>query len=367
MLRPMTVYGFTTLEGATRLEARKPKVDGIPLRPVSAAGVAAIIGPRPFGWIWEGEGRRTLRRLRTYQLVLESLMAFLPILPAKFETLFGSPRQLKGMLSACGGELREPVSQYGPLIQFEVLVTWSVIEAIDGLRSSGVIGRKFAADPERDAHAALALRDAVEGHRRALTARIRTILSGVSLDVIETARMEETIVANFTVLLRRADELALDAALQALDRETGGSLRIRCIGPLPPCSFAAVEVNHADPNSVRKACHDLQIGETVSPDDLKAAYREAVRRIEPATDPTHAPATSEMVRLRDAYALLSRVAAGQLHHGLTRNQPAQPMDVDADGAQDQDGISLARFDRASVRRTFSVRLRRDGDHGRLAA
>ncbi len=347
-----TLYGVTTLDGASRLAARKTRVEGRRLRPVIAGGLAAIVASSPRGPFWQGRQRRALYRLRFYQTVLESLMGFMPILPARFETRMAGNDKVRTFLHTCGRDLRSPLEQYGSLIQFEVLVSWSVVDAIEQLRSDGLIGLKFGQGETQDQEAALALKAAVEGHRRALTDRIRTMLTGVSLDVIETPRIEDTVVSNFTCLLRRADELALDAALKAFDRETGGRLRIRCIGPLPACSFAAVEVEAADFSSVEAARRRLRLDQTVRLEDVKRAYRQAVKALHPDANPRGVAVSEEMAQLRDAYNLLSRIAEGQLR------KPARV------AAQDLPPI---QFTAPAVEKSFSVRLRRAGDETAEAA
>ncbi len=353
----LTLYGLTTLEGASRLVARKTRVEGRRIRPVIAGGLAAVVTSTPQGRLWHNRQRKALHRLRFYQTVLESVMTFLPILPARFETRMAGTERIRTFLDSCGQDLRSPLDQYGSLIQFEVLVSWSVVDAIEDLRAQGLIGLKFGKGGEHDLETAHALKAAVEGHRRGLTDRIRTVLSAVSLDVIETPRMEETVVANFTCLLRRADELSLDAALKTFDRETGGRLKIRCIGPLPACSFAAIEVEEADLRRVQDARRRLHLEETVTLEDLKRAYRRAVKGLHPDANPGGDAVSEEMVQLRDAYNLLCRVADGQLRRPSQTQSPRV-------SAQDHPPV---HFTGPAVQRSFSVRLRRVGDQTAEAA
>ncbi len=351
-MRDLTVYGFTTLDGASRLMARKLRVEGRAVRAILAGGVAAIVARPPMGRFWHDRQRRALHRLRLYQMVLESAMAFIPVLPAKFETRINGADRVRTFLRSCGREIKGPLEQYGNLIQFEVMVSWSVVEAIAQLRDEGLIGMKFGEGADQDREAALVLKNAIEGQRRTLTERIRTVLSGVSLDLTETTRIEETVVANFTCLLRREDELSLDAVLSAFDRETGGTLRIRCVGPLPACSFAAVEVATADFRSVDAARRRLRLEPTVTPEDLKRAYRQAVKELHPDANPQGVAVSEQMTKLRDAYNLLCRVAEGQLR------RPEQPI-VPHEPA--------IEFNAPAVEKSFSIRLRRVGDDTAEAA
>ena len=348
----LSVFGFTTLDGASRIEALRPFVQGRRIRTVIAGGFAAIVGERPRRYLLRSAQRTAMRRLKAYQRVLETAMVFAPVLPAKFETVMTSEARVRACLASCASDLRDPLEHYGPLIQFEILVSWSVIDAISRLRDEGIIGLRFAENADRDESAALALRSAVEGHRRALTERIRTILSGVALDVIETARIEEDIVANFTILVRRADEFALDSALERLDKETGGHLHIRCIGPLPSCSFAAVEVGGLVYEDVAAARRRLDIGDTVSPQELKRAYHKAIKALHPDLNPGLLHRTEEISRVRDAYAILTRIADGQLR----RKSLAAP-----------DTANVVQLDSRSVEDTFTIRLRRMGDGSAEAA
>lgn len=337
----LTIYGFTSLGAAIGFERLPLSVRGQRVSVVMGEEIAALVGRTPRGWFWQPRKKRALLRLQDYQRQLERLMGLVPVLPAKFETRLPQMSKVREILETCGGDLAEPISQYGDLIQFDVSVCWSVIDAIEQLRQTGIVGLKFGASAEQNRQAALVLKEAVEGHRKALMERIRMVIQGVSLDMIEVPRTDETVVAAFTILLRRADEIALDRVLESFDRETGGSLRIRCVGPLPACSFAAVEVGAMDSRAIEAARRRLNLRETVTAQEIKQAYREAVRAVHPDTNPEYTNASEAVTRLKDAYGLLARVARGQQREGTS--------------------APVINLQPNAVQSGFSVRLRRAGE------
>ncbi len=339
----LTVYGFTTLEGASQLSAVRPRVQGRLIRPVVAGGLAAVVGRTPRALTFDMGLSRKGRRRESHRRVLETLMVFMPILPAKEGTVVRDGARLRTILEACAPDLRDPVDHYGPLVQIDVRVSWSVVDAIAQMHQGDLIRRHMTPGGPRGNHAARVLKAAVDGQRRAQTERIRTILAGVALDVIETHPGQDDVVAQFTVLLRRADELSLDAVLDQLHRETGGHLEIQCLGPIPPCSFAAVELHETDYRAVADARRQLSVEEAVSKDDLQHAYQRAIRSLLPVRG-MQKPA-AEIDRIRDAYALLSRVADGQLKRRVTEpEKQAEPIRLDSGAVEDLYTVRLLRLD-----------------------
>ncbi len=341
------VHGFTTLDGAGRIEALRPDIPGLTVRTVIAGGLAAIVSPVPRRGFFEGRERFALRRLKLHQQVLEAAMTFVPLLPARFETVMPTEARLRTVMDACAGDLRDPLDHYGPLIQVEVVIAWPLSDAMAGLRADGLVGVDTAA-----LHTAETLTHAIQGHQHALTERVRTVLSAVALDVIIAPRFEEDVVANFTILLRRTDEPALDLALQQLDKETGGNLRIRCVGPLPACSFAAVEIGGPRYAEVVQARDMLALSDSLSVADLKRAYHRAISALHPARAPDYAARSRALTAVRDAYALLRRVAEGQMRRAAS---PAP------------DEAAVIHLDAHAIEDTVTMRLRRDDDNRAEAA
>ena len=70
--------------------------------------------------------------------------------------------------------------------------------------------------------------------------------------------MDDRMVANLALLLPKPASDALDRRLAELDEEFGSRLNFRCVGPLPPYSFATVEVNPPSFEAIDRARRGLK-------------------------------------------------------------------------------------------------------------
>ena len=87
------------------------------------------------------------------------------------------------------------------------------------------------------------VKESVDRHREDCRNRIVATIRSVAADLVENAVMDDRMVANLALLLAKDASDALDRRLAALDEEFGKRLNFRYIGPLPPYSFATVEVS----------------------------------------------------------------------------------------------------------------------------
>ncbi len=134
----------------------------------------------------------------------------------------------------------------------------------------------------------------------------------------------------------------LDQRLADLDEEFESRLNFRSIGPLPPYSFATVEVSLPSFEAVDRSRRVLSLGESAGLAEIKSAYRRQIRQVHP--DCTTAGPVSEggASDLTDAYKTLMKYAE------------ALPLAVSTE-APEETGY---RFDRGAVESSILVTVRR---------
>jgi hypothetical protein len=114
------------------------------------------------------------------------------------------------------------------------------------------------------------------------------------------------------VLIRREEEGQFDQALERLSALFEGRLRFRRVGPLPPYSFATVEVESLDADALGQARGVLELGDSASLAEVKAAYRRLVRANHP--DRNAGPEAGEKIKqVTAACELLERYATNYRH------------------------------------------------------
>ena len=103
--------------------------------------------------------------------------------------------------------------------------------------------------------------------------------------------MDDRMVANLALLLPKGASDALDRRLAELDEEFGSRLNFRCVGPLPPYSFATVEVSLPSFEAIDRARRALSLGDKAGLAEIKSAYRRQIRQVHP--DLTATPRVDE--------------------------------------------------------------------------
>ena len=96
-------------------------------------------------------------------------------------------------------------------------------------------------------------------------------------------------------------EARFHAILDEIDRDFDGKLDLRCVGPLPPYSFAMLEVTQLSYAAMDAARQMLGIGNSATRDEIKSAYRRRLHQIHPdhrGAAQDAASSTSELSEVR---------------------------------------------------------------------
>jgi len=130
------------------------------------------------------------------------------------------------------------------------------------------------------------------------------------------------------VLVEKKRLEEFDRALDTLDQELGGRLRLQRVGPLPPYSFGTVEVRSLDPAEVERAQRLLNIGRSASASDIKKAYYQLARQLHPDAHAGGGSGDGEnrFAEIREASKLLTtycRARIGQRGNGSGPNEERQ--------------------------------------------
>ena len=174
-------------------------------------------------------------------------------------------------------------------------------------------------------------------------------LGKVALDLVLNPPMDDSMVANVALLIDEAGQEALDRQLELLDEEFEGQLTLRCVGPLPPYSFATVEVEVPSFEAIDEARRSLGLGEAATPGEIRRAYHRLAGTAHPDHNPDDPQAEARMTELAQAYALLSIYAesvqksgGAKEHQSETCTEPSRSI----------------RFGREIVEKTLLIAVRR---------
>jgi DnaJ-domain-containing protein 1 len=268
--------------------------------------------------------------LVAHQRIVEAVMQDYPLLPVKFGTVLTDETQVHRLLEQGKAIFRSALVQYADKVQMEVVVLWNVQQVFQEIAQEEPVVQLKAQIGTRPAEETLAERIAfgqlvkasLEQRRAALSEEISPALREIALSVAVNPLMDDSMVANVALLVDEAGRRALECRLEELDtafvrgeRKAPGNapLTFRCVGPLPPYSFATVEVQALLYEVVDAARRHLDLGETATADDIKRAYRRLASQLHPDRNPNLPEVEARMTELTRAYQLLTAYAESQSH------------------------------------------------------
>ncbi|NTU78735.1 MAG: DnaJ domain-containing protein [Chloroflexales bacterium] len=269
---------------------------------------------------FQGLGRtEAIRFLSAHQRVLETVRRDYTVLPVKFGTTLPDEARLRVLLRHGADLFRDALKSFAGKEQYEVVVLWDVAQVFQLIAADEriVAVKQHVANlpPEQLEGGRVLLGQLVHGalqeRRKAIATEVLAALHDLAEDTIENPLMDDSMVSNMALLIDEARAADLDEKLSALDERFAGKLQIRCVGPLPPYSFATLEVQPPPAEAVEDARLRLGLDETTSALAIKSAYRRLAARAHPDHNPDNAGAGAAMEALTAAYKLLAAVAQAQ--------------------------------------------------------
>ena len=295
-------------------------IDGGEVRAVPEGGIAAVAGTIDRVDFSQLPGERALQYLAEHQRVLERVMIDSPVIPLKFGTLADGDARIAGILEAGRDEFARALETYAGKIELDVSAFWTDLDAVlaEIARDEAVVSMKneIAARGEASVDQRIRLGQLVKqlldqrrgGIASELVVALRSRWPGIAVSPTH----DDSVVLSAAVLIDGSDEGRFDETVEQLSRRYEDRLRFRCVGPLPPFSFATAEINTVNADELDAARQTLELGEYASLVEIKAAHRRLLRQHHP--DRSSDPAAAERTReVSAAYELLEQHAMNFKH------------------------------------------------------
>ena len=277
--------------------------------------LAAVVSDSPLDDYRGLQRDQAVHHLMAHQRVVEAAMQGFSVLPVKFGTVLPGEEWVHRLLEQGESMLHAALEECAGLVQMEVVVLWELEEVFQQISQEEPIAElkaKIAARPGEDAMAEkIALGQMVQAsliqRRTALQDQMLPALRQMGRDLAVNPTMNDRVVTNVALLVDEEGRAALERGLELLDREFEGRLLFRCVGPLPPYSFATVEAQVPTFQALAEAREQLGVAETATLDDIKRAYRRLGRRMHPDVNRQDPKAGARMAELTRGYELLRTV------------------------------------------------------------
>jgi len=291
-------------------------------------GLAAVVSLSPLPDFSKLSQEEAVRYLLIHQQVTEQLMQSYSILPVKFGTVLQNETQVKRLLIQGQARLQATFQQLSGLMQMEVMVLWDLPQIFQKIGQTAEIIAQQAELAQASVAEQVAqkialgqmVKVALEKRRLALQEAIKPTLQAIAKATVINPLMDDRMVLNLGLLLDEHGETALDNCLETIDQQFEGTLTLRCVGPLPPHSFATVSVEPVSITAIETARQQLGLAEQSTISEIKAAYHQQAMQHHPDYAPHKPSAADTMGNLTDAYNLLTTYALNQPPAGTNSHQ-----------------------------------------------
>ena len=285
------------------------------VRTIIGGHLAAVVGAAPDVDLRALAREDAIHYLLAHQRVVEAVMRKSAALPVKFGTTLPDEGTVVDLLVRGEPVLSPPLSELAQHVQIELIVTWSLDDVLREIAAEDAIialKEKIAAEPAGSAtdlrvELGRLVKAEIDRRREACRAPILAALRPIVADLAQNALMDDRMVANVALLMLETASDAFDRRLAELDAEFDGRLNFRSIGPLPPYSFATVEVTLPSFEAIDRARRTLSLGETAARTEIKSAYHRLIRTVHPDIAAASVDAGAAAT-LTDAYRTLMRYA-----------------------------------------------------------
>lgn len=235
-----------------------------------------------------------LRHLITHQSVMEKVMGGHTIIPIRVGTRLGTVKEVEAALEWGYGEFSKRLNAFTGKVEAEVTASWSDL--------NGVIKRLAEEDPEisdlknkissSPGNDNLAerikigsmIKDGLDRERDRIRFEARQCLKRCAVDLHDHDPADEKVVMSCAFLLEKKGVAAFHSALGELNERFGGMLNFKCVSPLPPYSFSAMDIKKVGYGELFKAKEMLGFGEEASAPDIRAAYHRMALKYHPDND-----------------------------------------------------------------------------------
>jgi hypothetical protein len=255
------------------------------------------------------------RSLVKHQAIIERIMEDYTVIPMKFGTLSSNDDEVAQILERGYSQLKELLTNMDGKIELDVAATWDdlnncIKEIGNEDKQIKELKAEISAKPPGETlpdkiKIGMMIKDALDKKREKEQAYIEDFLKEVAVDSQKHQVMDDTMILNCAFLLERTKEPDFDSSLKKLDEKYKQGVHFKCVGPLPPYSFATCQLRKLGYSEINEAAELLGLENGVSLEEIKESYRQFAQRNHPDTDPENSRLRDEFEKTTKAYKLLT--------------------------------------------------------------
>ena len=273
--------------------------------------IAAVVGSSPMENFCNLPKEALIKLLLSHQQTLETIMARFFALPFKFGTIVQDEAELTWLLERGEPLLWKMLESFRGSAEIDLVATWQVREILQAISEEDPeiiaikqeMATKNQAQDVSPCYVGRLLAQALSKRAGQWRQRITDLLKVHTLASADHDLLNDAMVMNSSFLIQKENESAFHRVVEEVDRSFQGRLDFKCVGPLPPYSFATIVLKRFDPKEIREAGKVLGFNGKADLSQVKKFYRELSKTAHPDANPSIPPERFEI--LSKAYELLA--------------------------------------------------------------
>ncbi|MBI4302636.1 MAG: GvpL/GvpF family gas vesicle protein [Chloroflexi bacterium] len=307
------IYGI--IDGARQIDfAITGLGDHGPVHVIANHGLGCMLSDFPDEEFAAMTKEELVRHLLVHQMVVEHAMRNGAVLPAKFGTILGTSQEVHDLLSQGHSQFINALSWAEDKVEVEVAATWDKELVLREISTEPKIAqaREDMANQykhgepslEERVHLGQMVKASLDRRRASYREWMVNFLKPATMDVQPNHCLSDELVMNVAFLVQKTRLEGFDRRVKELNDLFQNQINFRIIGPLPPYSFATVEVTRLSQERIEEAKQLLNLGEVLSEYEVRKAYRHLAAENHPDRKPGDELAKIQFAKLRRASDLL---------------------------------------------------------------
>ena len=287
-LEALHLYCVVGAAGETNFGSR-----GLSGRQVSAIrhrDIAVLVNRAPIRAYRSMKKEEVIPYLFAHQAIIEKVLEERTVVPVKFGTTARDEEEVRGILEQGYPQLRAALAAMEGKIELDLVVQLKDLNSVFRQigeepeirrQKAAIAGRPPQETTEERMRIGQTVKARLDQMREERAADIVEVLKPLTRDICPHALLDDRMILNTAFLVDRAREGMVSETLERLNGRYDDRIDFRCVGPLPPYSFATVEVKTFQFEEIDRARWLLGLREDAGLAEIRDAYRRLVQQCHP--------------------------------------------------------------------------------------
>ncbi|NQT73925.1 MAG: GvpL/GvpF family gas vesicle protein [Chloroflexi bacterium] len=294
-----------------------------PVHTIADRGIACVLSDYDGDDFGALSKEQVVRYLLAHQTVLENVIWRHTVLPVKFGTILTTSQEVNALLSEGHSIFTTVMALYGDKWEIEVVATWNVGRILQEISvepeimqaKQSIASHGLHQNVEERIRLGQMVKTLMDRRRDSYRERMMDFLKPLTVDVQPNALVSDELVMNVAFLVEKSMQEEFDSRVKQLDDLFQDQINFRVLGPMPPYSFATIEVKRSSMEEVEEAKQLLELDTPFTEPEVRKAYRRLAAQSHPDHHPGDDGAKLMFANLRHASDVLITHCRGQATSG----------------------------------------------------